>query len=79
MRRPGGLEVSTHVRGTPWRVIVVTAVLTVAGCSGMKPYDPPDYRDNPPGPGILSGDEGEFVIYRKRRESPPTPKLGRCK
>jgi hypothetical protein len=55
----------------PWRVIVVTAILTVAGCSGMKPYDPPDNRDNPPGRGVLSGKDGDFVIYRKRRESPP--------
>ena len=30
-------------------------------------------RDIPPGPGILSGDEGEFVIYRVKR-TPPAKK-----
>ena len=46
-----------------WAVMVMTA-----GCSGMEPYDPPDYREEPPGQGLLTGEEGEFVIYRKSDE-----------
>jgi len=42
-----------------------TVVLMVAGCAGITPYDPPDHREEPPGNGLFSGPEGEFVIYRK--------------
>ena len=39
------------------------AALLVAGCAGITPYDPPDDRENPPGRGLFSGADGEFVIY----------------
>ena len=39
------------------------AVLLVAGCSGITPYDPPDDRENPAGRGLLSGADGAFVFY----------------
>jgi len=42
--------------------------LLLAGCAGIEPYDPPDYREEPPGNGLLTGEEGEFVIYRKADE-----------
>ena len=38
------------------------ALLLVAGCSGITPYDPPDYREEPPVNGLLTGKDGEFVI-----------------
>ena len=44
------------------------AVLLIAGCAGITPYDPPDYREEPPVNGLLTGAEGEFVIYRKADE-----------
>ena len=44
------------------------AVLLVAGCAGITPYDPPDYREEPPGRGLFTGAEGEFVIFRKAEE-----------
>ena len=40
------------------------AALLVVGCSGITPYDPPDDRENPPGRGLFSGADGEFVIYQ---------------
>ena len=40
------------------------ALLLITGCSGITPYDPPDYREEPPGRGLLSGADGEFVIYQ---------------
>jgi len=44
--------------------VLLVALLLVAGCSGITPYDPPDYREEPPGRGLLSGADGEFVIYQ---------------
>jgi hypothetical protein len=52
-------------------------LLTVAGCAGIKPYDPPDYRDKPPGNGFLSGADGEFVIYRKADETETGSEAGK--
>jgi hypothetical protein len=45
------------------------SVLLVAGCSGITPYDPPDYREEPPGNGLFTGADGEFVIYQKAAEA----------
>ena len=42
--------------------------LLVAGCAGMKPYKPHDYREEGPKRGLFTGSEGEFVIYRKADE-----------
>ena len=49
--------------------VLWAATLLVVGCSGITPYDPPDDRNNPPGRGLLSGADGEFVIYRKNAEA----------
>jgi hypothetical protein len=43
--------------------------LLVAGCSGIKPYEPHDYRREGPQRGLFSGSKGEFIIYRKAGES----------
>ena len=44
------------------KLITTTALWTVmmmtAGCSGIEPYDPPDYREEPPVQGLLTGEEG---------------------
>jgi hypothetical protein len=49
-----------------WSVMLMTA-----GCAEIKPYDPPDYREEPPVHGLLTGSEGEFVIYRKADKPAP--------
>jgi hypothetical protein len=41
------------------------AALLVAGCAGIEPYEPHDYRQDGPKKGLFSGPAGEFVIYRK--------------
>ena len=46
-------------------VALCAVILMVPGCAGITPYDPPDYREVPPVNGLLTGEEGEFVIYRK--------------
>lgn len=52
------------------KAVALWAVLLMsAGCAGITPYDAPDYRDVPPGDGILTGEEGEFVIFRKADET----------
>lgn len=53
-----------------WRGMAKTTVLTLVvaatGC-GMQPYEAPNNREIPAGPGILSGKDGEFVIYRDQK------------
>ena len=46
-----------------------TLLILVFGCAGIEPYDPPDYREEPPVQGLLSGETGEFVVYRKNKEA----------
>lgn len=57
---------------TAFRIVVLwAAALLIAGCAGIKPYDPPAYREAPPGNGLLTGADGEFVIYQKADEIDP--------
>jgi len=52
-----------------FRIVLLWAgALLIAGCAGIKPYDPPAYREAPPGNGLLTGADGEFVIYKKGYE-----------
>ena len=51
--------------------VLWVALLVVAGCAGITPYDPPDYREEPPGNGLLTGADGEYVIYSKEAEPEP--------
>ena len=52
-------------------VVLWAALLLIVGCSGITPYDPPDYREEPPGNGLLTGADGEYVIYSKEAEPEP--------
>ncbi len=50
----------------------VLACALLLGCAGveMKPGTKPHARrDIPPGPGILTGEQGEFVLFRLEGES----------
>jgi|GEM_PF-1433944 len=47
------------------------AATLLAACAGieMRPGETSHARrDNPPGPGILSGKDGEFVLFRQEAE-----------
>jgi len=57
----------THRRKALWIGLLLVALL-VAGCAGIKPYEPYDHREEGPKKGLLSGSEGEFVIFRKADE-----------
>ena len=54
------------------KAMVLTSLVPSAGC-GMQPYEAPNNREYPPGPGILSGKDGEFVIYRKKELAAEPP------
>jgi hypothetical protein len=47
-------------------VWLVLAGLVLAACADTKPYEP-SYNpgDIPPGPGVLTGKDGDFTVYRK--------------
>jgi hypothetical protein len=60
---------------TVFRIILRwVAVLLVAGCAGVTPYDPPEHGEMPPGRGLFTGADGEFVIYRGDGERLPVEK-----
>jgi len=44
-------------------LLLVTFLVT--GCAGIEPYEARDHREEGPEQGIISGRDGEFVIYRK--------------
>lgn len=46
------------------RVGMAFALLGVAACSAAEPFEYTPASEIPPGPGLLSGADGEFVIYR---------------
>lgn len=51
------------------RLVWLCGVLLVVlmSCAEIKPNTggPSHHRDNPPGPGLLTGEEGKFVIFRR--------------
>lgn len=44
---------------------LMLALLAVSAC-GMEPYEPRNNREEGPKSGLLTGEEGEFVIFRLR-------------
>ncbi|MGI9420478.1 MAG: hypothetical protein ACR2RA_21870 [Geminicoccaceae bacterium] len=48
------------------RVVIGAALLLLGACAGGEPREPTKVVDEiPSGQGILSGEDGEFVIYRR--------------
>jgi hypothetical protein len=43
---------------------LLLALLAVAGCAGMEPYEPRNAREEGPEKGLFTESEGEFVIFR---------------
>ena len=54
------------------RIFILLLCLLVAACGvTMKPgSEPRNRRDIPPGPGVMTGEQGEFVLYRVKRTTP---------
>ena len=57
-----------HVRKVLW-IGLFRAVWMITGCTGFKPYEPRDSRQEGPEKGIFTGSEGEFVIFKKAEET----------
>ncbi len=57
------------------RIAIILLCLLVTACGvTMKPgSEPRNRRDIPPGPGVMTGEQGEFVLYRLQR-TPPASK-----
>ena len=47
-------------------ILVIT--LLISSCAGIEPYDPPDDKEEPPVNGLLTGEDGEFIIFLKNAE-----------
>lgn len=45
--------------------IATAAVALAAACGAYHPYEYVDSKETKPGPGLFTGDDGEWVIYRK--------------
>jgi hypothetical protein len=58
-------------------IAALLAALLVAGCAGIKPYEPRDHREEGPQKGLFTGSEGEFVIFRKVDESETGSEAGK--
>ena len=58
-------------------IVVFLVILLVAGCAGIKPYEPYDYRQDGPKKGLFTGSAGEFVIYRKADGSETDSEAGK--
>ncbi|MEE9530506.1 MAG: hypothetical protein V3W52_05910 [Syntrophobacteria bacterium] len=57
-----------HRRKALWIGTLLVALLVIAGCAGIEPYEPRDNREEGPEKGLFTGSEGEFVIFRKADE-----------
>ena len=56
---------------------MLVALLVIAGCAGIKPYEPRDHREEGPEKGLFTGSEGEFVIFRKADEPETSSKASK--
>jgi len=57
-----------HRRKALWIGPLLVALLLISGCSGLKPYEPRDHREEGPEKGLFTGSKGEFAIFRKAEE-----------
>jgi hypothetical protein len=53
---------SQHSRKVWWTAVLLLIVVVMAGCAGIKPYDPPNHREEGPEKGLFTGSQGEWVI-----------------
>ena len=58
----------TRRRKTGAGTALLLALLAVAGCAGMEPYEARNNREEGPAEGLFTGSEGEFVIFRYEDE-----------
>ena len=47
----------------PRLVTALAVLLLVTACAGVKPFEYTEIHEIQPGPGLLAGTGGEFVLY----------------
>jgi len=59
--------------GSRWRAGVALALglsaLQLSACTDYRPYRAPDNSEIPEGPGLFTGSEGEWILFRKQHEA----------
>ena len=45
-------------------LIVISIAIVMTACTGMKPFELRNNREEGPEKGLFTGSQGEFVIYR---------------
>ena len=55
------------MQGSRKWLLVLTAGATLAGCAAFEPMEVPQSGEIPEGPGLFSGDDGAFTIYRNAK------------
>ena len=48
-----------------WRYAFVLACALLGACAKGEPFDPPRAGEIPDGPGLISGEDGEFKLFRR--------------
>ncbi len=51
------------VRRFPILALAGGMLLVLGACAEMKPLEYTEIHEIPPGPGLLSGDDGKFVLF----------------
>jgi len=57
-------SISDPTRKARWLAVALLAGM-LGACSDMQPFAYTEVHEIPPGPGLISGEAGEFVIYRR--------------
>jgi hypothetical protein len=53
----------THIKKAVFvEVLLLAALLVIAGCSEIQPYSPPNHREEGPAKGLFTGSQGAWVI-----------------
>jgi hypothetical protein len=61
----------THKRKAIRIAALLAALMVIAGCAGIQPYNPPNHREEGPAKGLFTGSQGEWVIV-----GPKEPQAG---
>ena len=52
----------TYKRNVIRIAALFVALLAIAGCAGVQPYNSPNHREEGPAKGLFTGSQGEWVI-----------------
>lgn len=55
-----------------WHLTIVLPALLIASCADVEPFEPPVAGEMNPEPGLFSGPDGQFVLYRRAFDEVPT-------